>query len=318
MKLVSRPTGIEKIDLFFRDTVENIKRLIEVAKNGVKVSVRQRLNFIAGDNVTLDVVDNTDTKSVDITIGAPAGSGFLVDGDKGDITVSGAGTNWQIDPSAVSTTELATDAVSTIKVQNDAITYAKIQNVTDARLLGRSAGSAGDAQELTVSSPITLVAGVLDFDETVAIGNSAKVAVGANGSGDTSVRRRINFVNGTGITITVVDDAGNNEADVTVNAGSSTTVLATHTQDLGSIPVYSGNFVISGLVGLTKDNPVFMQHLPSPSLASKGTREDEAEMDILLVSAFCLSTTSIQVYWNCSPKSGPVTGEFKFTYLASA
>jgi len=46
-------------------------------------------------------------------------------------------------------------------VANQAITYAKIQNVTDARLLGRSAGSAGSAQEITVGSGLSLSGGTL-------------------------------------------------------------------------------------------------------------------------------------------------------------
>lgn len=46
-------------------------------------------------------------------------------------------------------------------IANDAVTYAKIQNVTDARLLGRSAGSAGDVQEITVGSGLSLSGGSL-------------------------------------------------------------------------------------------------------------------------------------------------------------
>lgn len=52
-------------------------------------------------------------------------------------------------------------SVATGDVANDAVTYAKIQNVTDARLLGRSAGSAGDAMEITVGSGLSLSAGNL-------------------------------------------------------------------------------------------------------------------------------------------------------------
>jgi hypothetical protein len=65
----------------------------------------------------------------------------VTDGDKGDITVSASGATWTID--------------------NDAVTYAKIQNVTDARLLGRSAGTNGDVQEITVGTGLSLSAGSL-------------------------------------------------------------------------------------------------------------------------------------------------------------
>lgn len=65
----------------------------------------------------------------------------LADGDKGDITVSSSGSVWTID--------------------NQAVTYAKIQNVTDNRILGRSAGSAGSVQEITIGTGLSLSGGTL-------------------------------------------------------------------------------------------------------------------------------------------------------------
>lgn len=59
------------------------------------------------------------------------------------------------------TEDAAAKLVDTADVNDDQITYAKLQNVTDARLLGRSAGSAGDAQEITVGSGLSLSAGAL-------------------------------------------------------------------------------------------------------------------------------------------------------------
>jgi hypothetical protein len=75
----------------------------------------------------------------DATWAAP--TAVVADGDKGDITVSGSGATWSID--------------------NDVVTFAKFQNITDARLLGRSAGSAGDMQELTVGVGLSLASGSL-------------------------------------------------------------------------------------------------------------------------------------------------------------
>lgn len=111
---------------------------------------------------------------------------------------------------------LAFAQVATGQIADDAVTYAKIQNVTDARLLGRSAGGAGDVQEITVGSPLTLAAGALDFDETVAIGNNARVAVSENSGATVGTRRRINFIEGANIALTIADDAGNEEVDVTI------------------------------------------------------------------------------------------------------
>lgn len=104
--------------------------------NVVADSTSDTLTLVAGSNVTI----TTDAATDSITIAA-SGSGGVTDGDKGDITVSASGATWTID--------------------NDTVTYAKIQNVTDARLLGRSAGSSGDCQEITVGSGLSLSGGSL-------------------------------------------------------------------------------------------------------------------------------------------------------------
>jgi hypothetical protein len=97
-------------------------------------------------------------------------SGTLTDGDKGDITVSGSGATWTVD--------------------NAVITYAKIQNVTDSRLLGRSAGSAGAPHEITVGTGLSLSGGNLTAtgsapgfnDVTTGTNTTATMTVGAGGT----------------------------------------------------------------------------------------------------------------------------------------
>jgi hypothetical protein len=101
---------------------------------------------------------------------------YLNDGDKGDITVSTDGTNWQLDADSVGATEIAANAVGaseladsavdTAAIQDDAVTYAKIQNMTTSRILGRTTASSGNIEELTVSSPLTLGSGALGINMT--------------------------------------------------------------------------------------------------------------------------------------------------------
>ena len=55
------------------------------------------------------------------------------------------------------------------------------------------------------------------FDETAALGNIARHSVALNGTLVAS-RRRINLIEGANVTLTVTDDAGNEEVDVTIAA----------------------------------------------------------------------------------------------------
>jgi hypothetical protein len=66
-----------------------------------------------------------------------ATAGGVSDGDKGDITVSSSGGTWTID--------------------NGVVTYAKLQDVSaSSRLLGRATAGAGDAEEITIGSGLSL------------------------------------------------------------------------------------------------------------------------------------------------------------------
>ena len=69
--------------------------------------------------------------------GTTLNAAAAADGDKGDITVSGSGATWTIDANAV--------------------TYAKLQDTSAASvLIGRGAGSAGDPQEITLGTNLSM------------------------------------------------------------------------------------------------------------------------------------------------------------------
>jgi hypothetical protein len=76
----------------------------------------------------------------------------LTDGDKGDIVVSNTGTVLTIDA----------DVVTTTKILDDNVTFAKTQNINTNKLLGRSTANAGDIEEITLGTNLSLSSGTLN------------------------------------------------------------------------------------------------------------------------------------------------------------
>jgi hypothetical protein len=101
------------------------------------------------------------------------------DGDKGDITVSSSGTAWAID--------------------NDAVTYAKMQNVSAAsKLLGRGDSGAGDPQEITIGSGLTMTGTTLSASG----GGGSGIDVEEDGSSEGTGITTLNFTTGLDVSVT--------------------------------------------------------------------------------------------------------------------
>jgi hypothetical protein len=98
-----------------------------------------------------------------------------------------------------------------------------------------------------------------------------------------------------------------------VGGGGGNPTFQTVEVSLGTSARRSGKFTIAG-TGMTVGKPVLITKAVGP-YTGKGTRADEAEMDLIVATASVTSSTEITAYWQ---SLGPVRGNFKFNYMIGA
>jgi hypothetical protein len=88
----------------------------------------------------------------------------ILDGDKGDITVSSAGTVWSID----------NNAVTVNKIANDTVTNSKLANMATATVKGRATAGTGDPEDLAIDNDLSTVSA---NDDTIPSAKAVKAYV---------------------------------------------------------------------------------------------------------------------------------------------
>lgn len=138
---------------------------------------------IKDDAVTFDKIENASAESILIGRGAgngggnyqaiTVGSGLSIsgttlssaggvsDGDKGDISVSGSGTTWTIDSSAVTNSKIANNTITGSKISSSAeIALSKLATQSASKLVGTSEYD-GTVTAITLGTGLTMTGSTL-------------------------------------------------------------------------------------------------------------------------------------------------------------
>ena len=129
-----------------------------VSTSGV---VQYPTNFFVANSNALVAVTGTG--------GGGGGSGLVTDGNYGNVTVSGSGLVWDINPNSVS--------------------YSKFQGISAAsRLLGRgSSGGPGNVEEITIGTGLTPSGTVLSVSTPITAGDKGDATIALTGGGNFTI-----------------------------------------------------------------------------------------------------------------------------------
>jgi hypothetical protein len=193
---------------------------VTVRKNsGANVGTRPRLNFIEGTNITLTVVDDNVDNEVDITISATGG----------------------VSTHNLLQSSVHTDTNTTTVARGMVITGQLIGGVP--KWSGLALGAFGTVLK---SNGTDAVWGNVAWDEVTSKPTEFPVSTYRNGA-FVGTRPRINFIEGTGISISASDDATNNRVNLTFTA-SHQLLSSAHT-DTNPTTVQRGMLITGQNIG---------------------------------------------------------------------
>lgn len=177
-----------------------------ILDNGAAENNRTNLNFVSSTSATAVITDDSVNDELEITFQRAALTGDVTASANSNTTAFRTLTARSILANATNASAVPTDLQGTSQNQ-----YLRVNALNTALEFG----------VIGASSPITNVGGAsIGFDQTQNLGNNARVAVNKNSGATVGTRRRLNFIEGTGVTLTIADDAGNEEVDITVASSS--------------------------------------------------------------------------------------------------
>lgn len=217
--------------------------------------------------------------------------------------LSGTASNAQIVAGAVGVTELADNTVTTAKIADASVTGTKIaaDTITDANISGSAAIAVSKISGLqgslsTIDTQMTgKAAKGANSDITSLSGLTTPLSVAQGGTGNTSgrglidvaksgtttgTRNKLNFIQGSNVTITTVDDSTNGKVDITIAAAGGGGGGYTPVNKTANYTATASDWVICNASGAG-----FTVTLPSPAAGAnvRVTKTDATSNAIIVM-----------------------------------
>ena len=172
------------------------------------------------------------------------------------------GTALHLASGSITASLMAANSIATASILDDAVTYAKLQNVNTNRLLGRATAGAGNAEEITIGSGLSLAGTTLSASSTISYSENTlgtETLVASAGLGLFAASFVLNpgtylvqgFLTGYALNQNFQMNAAiQNRNDSTIYASSSQSVVANATSGQAT----AGNIHLSAIVVLASAN----------------------------------------------------------------
>jgi hypothetical protein len=196
-----------------------------IRDNGSSENDRTNLNFVSSTSNTLVVTDDSVNDELEITVQRAALTG--------DVTAS-ANSNTTAFRSFSARSVLAN------ATNSSAVPTELSSSTSYAYLRVNALGNGLEFSTISTTSPITNIGGAtIGLDPTQNLGNNARVAVTRNSAATIGTRRKINFIEGSGVSLTVADDSANEEVEVTISTSPAAGWTAVEEPGAGPFNNYS-------------------------------------------------------------------------------
>jgi hypothetical protein len=197
----------------------NITSTVLVSNSGAAIGTRSELNFISGDNVTIDLTDDAGNDRVDIEISATNPNNITAE----TITLGNSTVNSFINSTAANVTSYIGNAaaiVSRIYIGNSTVnTTANSTQINTARIWLSTEFQVGNSTAGVLANTTVLRLNGKNYanlDPYVMVQNTGTLV---------GTRPTINFISGTSTDVDVVDNSGDSRVDVTISINSAALAL---------------------------------------------------------------------------------------------